>query len=669
VAGSGKSIFFWLRVAVLVSLLGLAVVTWRYVDELGGPEKLIPELLRVHTAREARDAEAVAARIDEAIATLGSTSSASRRIDAARALAEMGLARRKSYVQQGLSLSYGQIGAEVRIANHDNSDLHRALPALVQTLRSDNPLLRLEAAYALSHLQLTPRHAEYAPRMTLALAREHSIYIKTYLARAVGDIGPNAGASAAAITDLLLEDEPRLLAGAARAAATIGPAAYSIMLEARLVGLLAHPEPNVRDAAADALGRIGAFSPEAERALRGALGDDDDYVGVAAALALADIGIVDKPVLAMLARGYDLAPRTTIYVEDVARVVSIRRRATAVFTALGRAPEELVPMLARVTKESDDIFAREDAVALIGGDTYSESRARALVDLLRDPDTGVYYAAVDSLVAMGPDVAPHLTPLLDDADRHVRERASNVLAKLDVESAPVASAGDVLLTAFAKASEPATRARICRQLGAARNPAALPVLAPHLDAHHRGLRECALWAVLRIAPDHAVAKPKLEGLLREANAIGLRVVEDLAPEASAFVPTLIDAWSLADNPVARQDIAIAMARVAERRLLDFLLARPDARVMNGPVLEVVTGRLVEDLRHYRFQPKQHTMAERRLALAALAHLGVLTAGQYEAFAARVEDVEIGDEVRDIRRAWRALRRAARSAAEGPGSTT
>ena len=88
--------------------------------------------------------------------------------------------------------------------------------------------------------------------------------------------------------------------------------------------------------------------------------------------------------------------------------------------------------------------------------------------------------------------------------------------------------------------------------------------------------------------------------------------------------------------------------------------------MNGPVLDVVTQRLVERLRHYRFQPQQHTMTERRLALATLTRLGVLTAEQRDAFVARVDDKAVGDEVRDIRRAWRAARRAARQASGKPG---
>ena len=158
-------------------------------------------------------------------------------------------------------------------------------------------------------------------------------------------------------------------------------------------------------------------------------------------------------------------------------------------------------------------------------------------------------------------------------------------------------------------------------------------------------------------------------LVLDADALGLRVVARLAPEADPFAPALVEAWSLAQNPVTKQDVAIAMARSGVGELLDLLVANGDARVMNGPVLDVVTHQLVEDLRHYRFQPQQHTLTERRLALATLQRLGMLTEEQRASLDARVEDPGIGDEVRDIRTAWRASRRAARDSNAGPGAQT
>ncbi len=656
-AAKRNKVFFALRVVILMSLLGLAVIGYRNVQELGGPTQLIPELFRTHLEREAREQGELAVLVSGAIETLDAFDAApvERRIAAARQLAEEGLARRKTWVKSGLSVAYGQIGAEMRIANHDNSDLHEAVPRLVRALRYPDEMLRLEAAYALSHMQLTPHHADYVQPMTKVLDREHSAYVKTYLARAIADIGPRAKEAAGQMTALLVEDEPRLVASAARAIASIGPAAYSRPLEARLVSLMAHPEAAVRDQAAEALGSVGGFSDEAEQVLRAALTDNDAYVRVASALALADLGVKEKPVMQVLARGYELPPRTTIYVEDVARVVSIRRRATSVFTSLGQAPDELLGTLAAVSKESDDIFAREDAVELIAGGEFSRERAQALIELLRDRQTGVYYAVVDGLVDMGPEVVPLVAPLLEDEEPHVRKLAAQVLAKLDIESAPVDDANELLLHTLTTARDPSTKAKACRQLGEARATEALAELTKHLDDSNRTLKRCALWAVLRIEPEHAAARPMLEAAIRQADELGLKVVEDLAPDTLVFVPTLIEAWGLADNSFSKNEVAVTMGRLGHRELLDFVLARRDERVLNGPVLDVVIGRLIEDLRYYKFHPEDHRLPARHTALASLEYLGLLTAEQQQAFAADIENVALGDEVSAI---WRE-RRAAR----------
>jgi HEAT repeat protein len=656
-AGKRINFFFVLRVTVLLSMLGLAVVAYRYVDGIGAPTELIPELLRVHDEREAGEQRDLDTLVGGALETLDALElvPVERRIAAARELAEEGLARRKTWVKSGLSVAYGQVGAEMRIANHDNSDLHRAVPQLVRSVHSADEMLRLEAAYALSHVQLTPNHDEYVQTMVEALDREHSIYIKTYLARAVGDIGSRAKEAAEQMALLLVEDEPRLVTSAARAIASIGPSAYNQPLEARLVSLMAHPDAAVRDQAAEALGSIGAFSPEAQQALRTALHDDDAYVRFASALALAELGINEQPVLLALARGYELPPRTTIHVEDVARVVSIRSRAAGVFTSLGQAPDELLGTLAAVSKESGDLFAREDAVALMAGGEFSEERAQALIDLLRDRQTGVYYAVVDGLVGMGPEVVPLVTPLLDDGEPQVRELAAEVLARLDIEAASGSDANALLLRTLTTAGEWSTKARACRQLGEARAAEALAELSKYLDVSDRTLKKCALWAVLRIEPDHARAKPQHEKLIIEADELGLGVVEDLSPETLVWVPAMIEAWELADNSFSRNQVAVTMARLGHRELLDFLLARRDERVLNGPVLDVVIGRLIEDLRYYKFHQEEHLLPARRTALASLEHFGLLTTEQRHAFAGDIENVNLGDQVRAIWHEQRAAR--------------
>ena len=144
-------------------------------------------------------------------------------------------------------------------------------------------------------------------------------------------------------------------------------------------------------------------------------------------------------------------------------------------------------------------------------------------------------------------------------------------------------------------------------------------------------------------------------LLKRADELGLGVVEDLSPDTLPWVPTLIEAWELADNSYSKNQVAVTMARLGHRELLDFLLARRDERVLNGPVVDVVIGQLIADLRHYRFQPDDHKLAQRRTALTSLEYLGLLTAQQREAFAADVDNVELGDQVDAVWREQRAAR--------------
>ena len=93
------TVFFYLRLTVLLSLLGLSVVGWRFVQQLGGPTQIIPELLRTHVQREEDSASALEARVAADILALqpSFTNTLGNRISAARSLAEEGLARKKTY--------------------------------------------------------------------------------------------------------------------------------------------------------------------------------------------------------------------------------------------------------------------------------------------------------------------------------------------------------------------------------------------------------------------------------------------------------------------------------------------------------------------------------------------------------------------------------------------
>ena len=551
--------WFALRVTILLSLLVLAVMGWHFVEKLGGPTQIIPELLSVHLEREASSSEATQTTINTAIGTLASReASISALVDAAEALAAIALERKKSYLSSGLSVSYGQIGAEVRIATADNTDLYKALPVLGMAIGQENERLRLEAAFALSNLQLYERHAGMVLPLRRALQSEYNVAIKTYIGRALGDIGPPAATASEELAWLLDEDDPKLLASAARAFSRIGPAAYSTSTEARLLALLTHKEAGVRESSAEALGAIGALSQGAEFGLRRALDDHDAHVRVAAGLGLASLALTDSAVTHALAEGYGLAPRTTLFIEDVARTYEIRKNVAEYFAALGKVPDQLVPNLLEMARQTQDIMDKERLVAMIANtDEFSAERVDALLELLTDPRFGFYYAVVDGLVAMGPEVLPQVEPLLKHEQSQVRNFAEEIRRKLgprQLKSAPLAD------------------------------------------------------------------------------------------------PGLITTFEAATDSFTRQEIAVKMAQTGDRELLQYILDHRDIRVLNGPLYDVVVGRLIINLQQYGFS-ETHDQEFKRLALQSLGYLEVLTDVQLDELLAVAEDPEVGNRVRDI---WRGV---------------
>ena len=561
-AKSRYNLWFALRVTMLLSLLVLAVMGWRFVEKLGGPTQIIPELLSVHLEREASSSEATQTTINTAVETLASREpSMSARVDAVEALAAIALERKKSYLSSGLSVSYGRIGADVRIATADNTDLYTALNVLKMAVGQKNERLRLEAAFALSNLQLYERHAGAVWELRRALQSEYNIAIKIYIARALGDIGPPAATASEELAGLLDEDDPKLLASAARAFSRIGPAAYSADIEARLIALLNHNDAGVRESSAEALGAISALSQGAESGLRRALADNDAHVRVAAGLGLASLALTDSAVTDALAEGYELAPRTTLFIEDVARTYEIRKNVAEYFAALGWVPDQLVPNLLEMARQTQDIEDKEKLVAMIANTSvFSAERVDALLELLTDPRFGFYYAVVDGLVAMGPEILPQVEPLLEHEQPQVRSLVEEIQRKLgppQLKSAPLAD------------------------------------------------------------------------------------------------PELIAAFEAATDSFNRQEIAVKMAETGDREMLQYLLEHRETRVLNGPLYDVVVGRLIINLQQYGFSAT-HDQEAKHLALQSLGYLGVLTDVQLDELLAVAEDPDVGNRVRDI---WYELKSA------------
>jgi HEAT repeat protein len=101
----------------------------------------------------------------------------------------------------------------------------------------------------------------------------------------------------------------------------------------------------------------------------------------------------------------------------------VRRVAVAQLDADTEGSQRLVEILAH----DPDPRVRAEAAGQL---SYTDSIAgvRSLIRALGDPDPGVVAAAIDSLTFAGDaSVVPDLRPLLEHADRHVRQAAARAI--------------------------------------------------------------------------------------------------------------------------------------------------------------------------------------------------------------------------------------------------
>ena len=206
---------------------------------------------------------------------------------------------------------------------HDPETVKAALPGLIKILSDENPLVRREAANAIS---LTGSLAKSAiPSLNKALKQEKDHHVVMELITALAEIGPSAASAIPLITPYLNSHDPMLRVVATYALARFGKAAKSTVptLEKDLAKhhddenaitlwalskidpspqrakaaapamatlLTEHPNPDARLEAAISLGEFGIKTPEITQALKTATKDKDPGVKKAAEAALKKLG-------------------------------------------------------------------------------------------------------------------------------------------------------------------------------------------------------------------------------------------------------------------------------------------------------------------------------------------------------------------------------------------
>jgi HEAT repeat protein len=197
-----------------------------------------------------------------------------------------------------------------------------------------------------------------------------------------------------------------------------GTASEPQMVEALLADLNA-TDPEVREAAADALGRMGRMSDEVLRKLIETLrSDKKPGVRAHAALALSRLNVAPEQV----SHALDAALRN----DDVWEV---RRRAAEALAYIGQAKGEAIGLLLKALGDQDGNVRGSAAAALTSLQELSEELLDALLKALRDSRVDVRTNAADILGRLGQRFEEAVEGLQEMLrDRHENARISAALA-------------------------------------------------------------------------------------------------------------------------------------------------------------------------------------------------------------------------------------------------
>ncbi len=316
------------------------------------------------------------------------------------------LADADSQVRRSAATALGGVGEAAK----------EAVPALIQASSDHESIVRFEVALALA--TIAPEREE-TPQILGAVMEEAESYNRS---RAIWAMAGLLEKNPAAVPylDRALEgkdERSRLQAALAlckagdptdkaamvlvRASASDQEGVYEAAREGAarlgrdaapgLARCLSSEDPDLRAAAADLLGRLGAAAETVIPQLRDALRDQEPRVRMAAALALAASGAKDEDTIRAL---LDSARGKNYYV------------ARSVAESLVRIGATSVPLITVALSDADPLVRFAGAMA--AGDLRSAARDAipALGALLADPDPTVRYAAVGAIEKMGAAIEP-----------------------------------------------------------------------------------------------------------------------------------------------------------------------------------------------------------------------------------------------------------------------
>ncbi|NLY00226.1 MAG: sigma-70 family RNA polymerase sigma factor [Rhodopirellula sp.] len=373
------------------------------------------------------------------------------------------------------------------------------LPELLAMLRESDVL---QARFAAAQVLLGLREAacEAVPQLCAMLAERYPT--RGYVLHILGAIGRHSK-EAVPLLVTNLRDHRGDIHEVAQALASIDPDA----LTRELAILCWDTNPNIRRAAAKALGDFGPRTKKGIRDLSRLLRDHEWEVRCAAAEALGNMGLAARSAV----------PELVSLLQDPCW--EVRHASVRALKRIGPESKVAIPELFALYRNAQlRPHLRQDIAATLVSLGPCDEAISALKEIFRDPDTIVVAIALAGLVDFGPDAqwaVADLISLLSHKDRCVRRDAAEVLGSIGPDATSAVPSLTLLLGA---SSDWDVRTHAARSLGQIARGAkeAVQALAklladPRGDA--RDLRCIALNSLARIGPAARLAVPDVATLL------------------------------------------------------------------------------------------------------------------------------------------------------------
>jgi len=290
-----------------------------------------------------------------------------------------------------------------------------------------------------------------AIRQLAAILVEEDINSDTWhrASEALQGVGPEARQALPSVIQALNHKEPIVRQTAATVLGNVGPQPGVVTALVNALACKDWQYGYVREAAAEALGKMGSAAGDAVPALSDALDDEFWFVREAAAEALGGMGpqargsvpaltcalgdegwSVREAALAAIERLLPNGEVVSALIEGLGNdSPSTRWGAALALKEMGSRAASAVPTLVRLLEEDDDNDVRRVAAEALGDIGEQEEAVPALTQALEDKYWRVRRAAVRALVKIGPhsDVVPGLAQAMSDTDPRVRSAAAQAL--------------------------------------------------------------------------------------------------------------------------------------------------------------------------------------------------------------------------------------------------